>query len=120
MEASYREIAPDPDHFPVLVEKLKALDMTPFSWPAEQIRAIPEPTMVVVGDADAIRLEHAVELFRLLGGGAMGDLAGLSRARLAVLPGTTHFMPEGSGVLDRSEWLLPMVTGFLDDPEPPG
>ncbi|MGY1688732.1 alpha/beta fold hydrolase [Geodermatophilus sp. SYSU D01105] len=120
LEAGYRAIAPDPDAFPVLVEKLKTLDMTPFAWPAEDVRGIPAPTMVVVGDADAITLEHAVELFRLLGGGAMGDLAGLSRARLAVLPGTTHFMPEGSGVLDRWEWLRPMLTEFLDAPDPAG
>ena len=74
--------------------------------------------MIVVGDADAIRLEHAVELFRLLGGGAMGDLAGLPESRLVVLPGTAHFIPPGSGVLDRAEWLLAMVPPFLDAPTP--
>jgi pimeloyl-ACP methyl ester carboxylesterase len=73
-------------------------------------------------DADAVLAEHAVELFRLLGGGAMGDLSGLPRARLAILPGTTHFMPVGSGVLDRLDWLLPMVLALLDTPPetPPG
>jgi pimeloyl-ACP methyl ester carboxylesterase len=116
MEASYRALAPDPGHFPVLVQKLKELDETPFDWPAEDIRGIAAPVMVVAGDADAVRAEHAVELFRLLGGGAMGDLGGLSRARLAILPGTTHFMPPGSGVLDRLDWLLPMVLTFLDAP----
>jgi len=114
MEAAYRAVAPDPDRFPVLVQKLKTLDETAFAWPADAIRGITAPALVVVGDADAIRAEHAVELFRLLGGGAMGDLAGLSRARLAILPGTTHFMPPGSGVLDRHPWLLPMLADFLD------
>src|SRR3712207_8477592 len=47
--------------FPVLVQKLKDLDLTPFAWPAEDIRRITAPTLVVVGDADAVRLEHAVE-----------------------------------------------------------
>jgi pimeloyl-ACP methyl ester carboxylesterase len=112
-EATYRATAPDPDSFPVLVQKLKTLDETPFDWTAD-VPGIAAPSMVVVGDADAVRVEHAVELFRLLGGGAMGDLSGLSRARLAVLPGTTHFMPPGSGLLDRHEWLLPMLTAFLD------
>jgi pimeloyl-ACP methyl ester carboxylesterase len=113
MEESYRAVAPDPDAFPVLVEKLKTLDETPFDWAAD-VPGISVPSLVVVGDADAVRVEHAVELFRLLGGGAMGDLAGLSRARLAVLPGSTHFMPPGSGVLDRLDWLLPMLADFLD------
>lgn len=118
LEAGYKEVAPDPDRFPVLVEKLKALDMTPFAWPEAELQAITAPTLVVVGDADAIRLEHAVEFFRNLGGGAMGDLTGPSRARLAVLPATTHYIPPGSGMLDRHAWLIPMLTEFLDAPPP--
>ncbi len=118
IEAAYLEVAPNPEDFPTLVEKLKRLDMTPFDWGAENLRGIEAPTMIVVGDADVIRLEHAVEMFRLLGGGAMGDLAGLPRSQLVVLPGTTHFIPPGSGVLDRAGWLLAMVPAFLDAPPP--
>jgi pimeloyl-ACP methyl ester carboxylesterase len=118
IEEAYLKVAPNPEDFPQLVEKLKRLDTTPFAWPAEDVRGIEAPTMVVVGDADAIRLEHAVELFRLLGGGAIGDLAGLPESRLAVLPGTSHFVPPGSGVLDRAEWLLPMIGEFLAAPMP--
>jgi len=118
MEAAYQELAPNLEDFPTLVEKLKRLDMTPFAWPSEDIRGIEAPTMIVVGDADVVRLEHAVELFRLLGGGAMGDLSGFSGHQLVVLPGTAHFIPPGSGVLDRAEWLLAMVPPFLDAPPP--
>jgi hypothetical protein len=46
----------------------------------------------------------------------MGDLAGFSKSRLVVLPGTSHFIPPGSGVMDRAEWLLAMVPPFLDTP----
>ena len=116
MEAAYQELAPNPEDFPRLVEKLKRLDMTPFAWPAEDVRGIEAPTMIVLGDADVVRLEHAVEMFRLLGGGPMGDLSGFSGHQLAVLPGTAHFIPPGSGVLDRAEWLLAMVPPFLDAP----
>jgi len=118
IEAAYLEVAPNPGDFPRLVEKLKRLDMTPFAWLAEDVRGIESPTLIVVGDSDAIRLEHAVEMFRLLGGGAMGDLAGFSKSQLVVLPGTAHFVPPGSGVLDRAEWLLAMVPAFLDAPLP--
>ena len=118
IEAAYLEVAPNPGDFPRLVEKLKRLDMTPFVWPAEDVRGIEAPTLIVVGDSDAIRLEHAVEMFRLLGGGAMGDLAGLPNSRLAVLPGTAHFVPPGSGILDRAEWLLAMIVEFLAAPLP--
>jgi pimeloyl-ACP methyl ester carboxylesterase len=117
IEAAYLEVAPNPDDFPKLVEKLKKLDMTPFEW---DIRAVTAPTLLIVGDSDAIRLEHAVEMFRILGGGVMGDLAGLPKSRLAVLPGTTHFIPPGSGMLDRADLLAPMIGEFLDAPEEGG
>src|ERR671910_3610404 len=116
IEAAYREVAPNPEDFPVLVEKLKELDMTPFDWGAENVRGIGAPTIIVVGDSDAVCLEHAVEMFRLLGGGAMGDLSGLPDSQLLVLPGTAHFVPPGSGVLDRAGWLLAMIGRFLDAP----
>ena len=118
IEAEYLRTAPNPGDFPALVAKLKQLDMTPFAWPPEDIRGIAAPTLLIVGDSDATRLEHAVEMFRLLGGGVMGDLAGLPKSQLAVLPGTTHFIPPGHGMLDRHEWLLPMITTFLDAPLP--
>ena len=50
-------------------------------------------------------------MFRLLGGGVPGDVNGLPRSQLAVLPGTTHVT-----VVNRTDWLLSMVTAFLDAP----
>jgi pimeloyl-ACP methyl ester carboxylesterase len=109
---AYDRTAPNPKAFPELVAKLKHLDMTPFDWTAEAVRAIAAPTLIVVGDADGTRLEHAVEMFRLRGGGVFGDLAPtLPASQLAILPGTTHV-----GMLDRADWLAPMVTAFLDAP----
>jgi pimeloyl-ACP methyl ester carboxylesterase len=116
IEQEYLRTAPNPDAFPTLVEKMKQLDTTDFAWPEEQIRAIRAPTLIVLGDSDGVRLEHAVELFRLRGGGVMGDLAGMPTSQLAVLPGTAHFVPPGSGLLDRTEWLLALVPPFLDAP----
>lgn len=118
IEEAYLRIAPNPEDFPTLVAKLKRLDMEPFAWPPEDIRGIAAPTLLIVGDSDAIRLEHVVELFRLLGGGVMGDLVGLPMSRLAVLPGTTHFIPPGSGLLERADLLLAVIPAFLDAPMP--
>ncbi len=115
-ETEYVRLAPNPEDFPTLVAKLKTLHTTDFAWPDEDIRGIAAPTLVVLGDSDGIRLEHAVEMFKLRGGGVMGDLAGLPEPQLAVLPGTTHFVPPGSGVLDRAAWLLAMIPPFLDPP----
>jgi pimeloyl-ACP methyl ester carboxylesterase len=114
IEEAYLRTAPNPDDFPKLVAKLKRLDTTEFAWPAADIRAIDAPMLIVLGDSDVVRLEHAVELFGLLGGGVMGDLVGLPKSQLAVLPGTTHFVPPGCGLLDRADWLLAMIPPFLD------
>jgi pimeloyl-ACP methyl ester carboxylesterase len=118
MEEAYLRLAPNPGDFPKLVEKMTALDTTRFDW-SEDIPGITAPTLIVVGDSDGSTLEHTVEFFKLRGGGVMGDLAGLPQSQLAVLPGTTHFIPPGYGVMDRHEWLLPMIATFLDPPEPP-
>ena len=66
----------------------------------------------MVGDADSVRLAHAVELFGLLGGGKRdGDALGLPPSQLAVLAGTTH-----SSVLFRTALLLPTtIVPFLDN-----
>jgi len=64
--------------------------------------------LLINGDSDIVRPEHAVQMFRLLGGGVPGDPAGTRPAQLALLPGTTH-----EGLLDRVEWLSSMITRFL-------
>lgn len=114
IEEAYQRTAPNPGDFPKLVEKLTQLDSAPFAWPEQDVRAIAAPTLIVLGDSDGIRLEHAVELFKLRGGGVMGDLAGMPASQLAVLPSTSHFVPPGHGLLDRADWLLAMIAPFLD------
>ena len=65
-------------------------------------------TLLIVGDADVVRPEHVVQMLRLLGGGVPGDIVGLPRSQLAVLPGTTHVT-----IITKTDWLLSMITPFL-------
>ena len=111
-ETAYKEVAPNPDDFPRLVEKLKQLDLTAFDW-TEQVRGITAPVLVVVGDADIVQLEYAVEMFKLLGGGVVGDMAPLPASQLAILPGTSHL-----GMMERTGLLAPIARAFLDAPLP--
>ena len=113
-EEAYFRNAPNPDDWPVLVEKLKDLDAQEFAWPEEAIRGIAAPTLLIIGDSDIVTPEHIVEVFRLLGGGVPGDLTGLPNAQLAIVPGATHV----SIVVDRAHLWLPMVESFLDAPMP--
>jgi pimeloyl-ACP methyl ester carboxylesterase len=110
---AYLKVAPNPDDFPALVAKKNALDRAYEGWLPEVIQSVKAPALLVIGDSDIVRPEHTAELFRLFGGGVPGDLTGLPKSQLAVLPGTTHVT-----LMHRADWLVPMVTEFLDAPMP--
>ncbi|MDQ2652460.1 MAG: alpha/beta hydrolase [Chloroflexota bacterium] len=112
MEALYMAEAPNPEDWPVLIEKLKDLDAQEFSWPEDDIRAIEAPTFLIFGDGDVVTPEHAVEMFRLFGGGVPADLTGLPKSRLAILPATTHVGVAG----EQPERLVNMIEDFLAQP----
>ncbi len=116
-KAAYARTAPNPEHWPTLIAKVKGLVREFQGWPPEAIQSIKAPTLIIIGDSDVVRPEHAVQMFRLLGGGVAGDDASgrphLPRSQLAVLPGTTHVT-----LVDRADWLVPMITEFLDGPMP--
>jgi len=101
-------VAPDPDAWTSLVVKVNQLDRAEVALPIERLAAAQIPTLLINGDADVVRPEHVVEMFRLLGGGVPGDLVELPHAQLAVLPGTSHV-----GMLDRIDWLSSMILAFL-------
>ena len=109
----YTRIAPNPEDFPTLFAKKAQMDRESQDLPAEAIQSIKAPTLLIIGDSDIVRPEHAVEMFRLLGGGVVGDIAGLPHSQLAVLPGTTHVT-----LVERADWLLSMIGEFLDAPMP--
>src|SRR5262249_913955 len=110
---AYVRVAPDPGRWPVLVAKNSELDRTFAGWPDEDIRAMTTPMLLIIGDSDIVRPEHTMKMFRLLGGGVVGDLAGLPASRLAVLPGSSHVRS-----LDRVDWLQSMILEFLGSPGP--
>ena len=97
---------------------MKVLGINDHHMSDAQVSSISARTMVVVGDADAVRPEHALAMFRLRGGGdeeaaAAGMLPTVPAARLVILPATTHI-----GISAESAVLAPMVSAFLDDVPP--
>ncbi len=112
-QQEYANIAPQPEHWHRLVAKIADLDRTIGDRSHETIQSVKAPALLIIGDSDIVRPEHVVEMFRLLGGGVVGDLVGLPHSQLAVLPGTTHVT-----LVDRAEWLASMITAFLDAPMP--
>jgi pimeloyl-ACP methyl ester carboxylesterase len=108
---AYSRLAPNPDDWPKLLKKVGEWGRNIQDWTPEAVQSIQAPVLLVYGDSDIIKPEHGVEVFKLLGGGVAGDLVGLPRSRLAILPGTTHIT-----LVHRAEWLLSMITEFLNTP----
>lgn len=118
VETAFKAHTPDAGAFDAYVAKMKVLNIDDQQITDEQMRAITAKTMVIVGDADGVKLEHALEMFKLRGGcdeeaAATGVLQKVPDARLVVLPAMSHI-----GLSGAADVLVPMVTAFLDDVPP--
>ena len=111
----FRKLAANPDGFPELVRKLIALEKEPMAWEAD-VKAVKTPVLMITGDADVATLEHSVAMFRLLGGGGMGDMGKpLPVSRLAVMPATAH-----TAVITQPDLLHAFIEPFLRGTTPKG
>ena len=108
LQKQYDSLGKDPDHFPEFINKVKRKDLEPYDW-SKEVKNIQAPIFMIIGDSDGVRYEHALELFRVKGGGKIGEFHGLPISRLAIIPGTSHI-----GMMQRADWLLPMINDFLD------
>jgi|SRR5581483_959585 len=96
---SYQRVAPDPDYWPRFWNKASAIRWTGFS--KAELAAISAPFLIVQGDRDFVRLEHAVETLKLI-----------PNAELAVIPNAGHF-----ALFSEPERVIPVVVDFLQRPE---
>jgi pimeloyl-ACP methyl ester carboxylesterase len=118
VERAFMEHTPDAAAFDAYLEKMKVLGINSHNISDAQMRSIPAKTMVIAGDADAVKPEHTLAMFKLRGGGdeeaaASGVLRDVPAARLVILPATSHI-----GIFAESAVLAPMVSAFLDDVKP--
>jgi pimeloyl-ACP methyl ester carboxylesterase len=91
----YQRVAPRPEDFPKLLDKIGESMSKDFDF-SEEVRGLQVPTLIVAADADMAPPSHYVEMFKLLGGGLRdGGWMGEGRPKgghaLAILPGLTHY-----------------------------
>jgi pimeloyl-ACP methyl ester carboxylesterase len=96
MHEAYVAVAPDPGGFEAFAAKASALPPR-LDWSAEDLGSVRSPVLLVIGDKDFVRIEHAAQMRELI-----------PDARLAVLPGCTHM-----GLIRRADLVLPLVEDFL-------
>jgi pimeloyl-ACP methyl ester carboxylesterase len=96
---NYKKVAPDPDYWPTSWDKIFSLRWDGFS--REELASIKVPVLIAVGDHDFVRLEHAVETFRLI-----------PNAELAVIPDAGHY-----ALFSEQQRVIPVVEHFLNKPD---
>jgi pimeloyl-ACP methyl ester carboxylesterase len=114
MYQEYARVAPRPMDFPVLLDKIGDMLRQNYDW-SNDVAALKMPTLLVFGDADSIPPAYSARFFELFGGGKIDggwDGSGMSNARLAILPGVTHYN------IFSSPLLVSIVRPFLDASAP--
>jgi pimeloyl-ACP methyl ester carboxylesterase len=96
---SYEKVAPDPNYWPKIYDKLSNRTWRGFS--EEELVSIAAPVLVIQGDHDFVRVEHSVEIVKLI-----------PRAELAVIPNASHF-----ALSSEPERIVPIVKHFLEKPD---
>jgi pimeloyl-ACP methyl ester carboxylesterase len=103
---------PEPQRFPQFLDKMGKMMREDYDWSAE-IAKLPMPVLLVFADNDSIPPKHIAQFFALLGGGVKEpgwQNTQLSRSRLAIVPGYSHYnfttSPEAPQIISK----------FLADP----
>jgi len=94
----YKVVAPDPDYWPKIWEKIASIKWEGFS--RDQLASIKAPVLIVVGDHDFVRVEHAADAVKRI-----------PRAELAVIPDASHFV-----LFSEPERITPVIKHFLEKP----
>jgi pimeloyl-ACP methyl ester carboxylesterase len=98
LRENYKKVAPDPGYWPRIFDKVGAIQWNGFS--KEELASIGSPMLIIVGDHDFVRVEHAVETVKLI-----------PNAELAVIPDASHFV-----IFSEQERVIPIVQHFLEKP----
>lgn len=108
LKDAYLAVAPNPKNLHAMFQKDRQRMLDFKDWPPDLLRSIVSPVLVIVGDRDVVRPEHAVEMYRLL-----------PHSRLIVLPGAhgeyigeVEILKEGSRV---PLFAVEMIEEFLDE-----
>ena len=108
---AYKKVAPDSNDLSKMYEKDKKRMVDFKDWKAEDIHSINVPALIIIGDEDVVRPEHAVEIFRLL-----------PHARLSILPGKHGaYIGEVTTGMENSQipaLAISIIEEFLNKPMP--
>jgi pimeloyl-ACP methyl ester carboxylesterase len=100
----YEDVSPaGPDHYQVVVDRLARMHLDSPTFTVDDLEQVASRTLVMVGDDDEVRLEHALAMYR-----------GIPDAELMVVPGTSHGL-----LVEKPDLCNNVILEFLlEDPVP--
>jgi pimeloyl-ACP methyl ester carboxylesterase len=109
LKPEYERIAPYPGHWKDFVAKFIEFDKQDFNLGEENMKSIKSPVLFIMGDNDGVDKSHVANMYELTGGNIFGDVAGLPKSQLAILPGTTHV-----SLMMETNKLIELINPFLN------
>ena len=98
MTEAYAEVSPDgKEHYAVVIKKLADAHRAQPAITNEELQRVLCRTLVILGDDDEVKLEHALDWYRALPDG-----------ELAIVPRTSHAL-----IVEKTELYLSIVADFL-------
>ena len=95
----FNKLSPDgPEHWPIVMQKLKTMWLNEPRITEQELKSIVNPTLIIVGDHDMIKINHTVELFK-----------SISNSCLLVVPDATH-----SVLAEKSALVFPLIIDFIE------
>jgi pimeloyl-ACP methyl ester carboxylesterase len=98
-ESNYRLLNPRPENFDSFLRKSRDLWLSDPYVQKERMTKIDAPVLLVLGDKDAVTIEHALEIHSLL-----------KESNICVLPNASHFF-----LVEKPELIHPIILDFLND-----
>lgn len=105
----YKRVAPDTAHWHAFVNKMVQFDKQNFDLGDAKIKGVHSPVLLIMADNDGVDLQHVARMYKLLGGNVSGDVAGLPKSRLAIVPGQTHV-----GLMMETDKIIALIDPFLN------
>jgi len=102
-KALYEAVAVDPANWPALFSKTERMWREEPTLTVDDLKAVQAPTLVLVGDDDAVSFEHTIALYENIAG-----------SQLCVVPGTSHVV-----ALEKPPLFDELVLAFLAETAPP-
>jgi pimeloyl-ACP methyl ester carboxylesterase len=108
MKLAYDSVAPVPAHWAAFITKMVKFAAQDFDLGDDHIKKLSSPVLLIMGDNDGVDLQYTASTYQLLGGGVIGDFAGLPKSQLSIVPNSSHV-----SLMGKTEVLSGLILPFL-------